>query len=53
MNYKQDNWVALLPLAQFAYNSSVIDTTKVLPFFANYSYEKDIYNGPIPTNIDN
>ena len=53
VNYKQDNWVSLLPLAQFAYNSSITDTTKVSPFYANFGYELSAYNEPHSTNIDN
>jgi Chromo (CHRromatin Organisation MOdifier) domain len=38
VNYEQDNWVELLPLAEFSYNNSVHSTTKVSPFFANKGY---------------
>jgi hypothetical protein len=38
VNYEQDNWVELLPLAQFAYNNSVNASTRLTPFFANYAY---------------
>ena len=37
-NYEQDNWVELLPLAQFAYNNAVHASTRVSPFYANYGY---------------
>jgi transposase InsO family protein len=37
-NYEQDNWVGLLPVAEFAYNNSVHSATQVTPFFANYGY---------------
>jgi hypothetical protein len=37
-NYQQDNWVSLLPLAQFAYNNSEHSSTNTSPFFANYGY---------------
>ena len=43
LNYQQDNWVTLLPLAQFAYNSAKQETTQVSPFFANYSFEPELY----------
>jgi len=35
-NYEQDHWVALLPLAEFAYNNSVHHSTRMMPFWANY-----------------
>ena len=34
--YEQDNWVELLPLAEFAYNDSVHHSTQMTPFWANY-----------------
>jgi hypothetical protein len=41
-NYEQDNWVELLPLAEFAYNNSVHASTGFTPFFANYSYHPEM-----------
>jgi hypothetical protein len=37
-NYSQDNWVELLPLAEFAYNNSVTSAIGMSPFYANYGY---------------
>ena len=37
-NYQQDNWYALLPLAEFAYNNALSETTGTSPFFANKGY---------------
>lgn len=37
-SYDQDNWFNLLPLAEFAYNDSLQEPTKMTPFFANYGY---------------
>jgi hypothetical protein len=31
---------------QLAYNTTPIETTKVLPFFVNYSYKADLRRGP-------
>ena len=42
-NHPQDNWVELLPMAQFAYNSSKSSTTGRTPFYANYGYEPTAY----------
>ncbi|XP_061485300.1 uncharacterized protein LOC133385725, partial [Rhineura floridana] len=36
--FQQDNWVDLLPLAEFAYNNSVHASTRQTPFFASYGY---------------
>ena len=47
VNYKQNNWVDLLPLAQFAYNSAESEGTGVTPFFANYGYTPEVYKAPL------
>ncbi|KAL1960957.1 hypothetical protein VTO42DRAFT_4845 [Malbranchea cinnamomea] len=47
LNYQQDNWVSLPPLAQIAYNSSKNTTTGVTPFFANYGREPEIERSPL------
>ena len=36
INFKQNNWIDLLSLAQFSYNNHQHSTTKILPFYANY-----------------
>jgi hypothetical protein len=38
INYNQDNWYSLLPLAEFADNNSVTQATKLTPPFTNYGY---------------
>src|SRR5260221_1593331 len=38
MNYQQDDWATLLPMAEFAYNNTTNATTGVSPFFANKGY---------------
>ena len=38
INYQQDNWVDLLPLAEFTYNNTTHASTKTTPFYANYGY---------------
>ena len=42
VNYKQDNWVELLPTAQWAYNSSDNEAIGMSPFKANYGYEPEL-----------
>ena len=36
VNYQQDNWNELLPLAAFTYNNVYPETIKTRPFYANY-----------------
>lgn len=36
--YLQDDWVDWLPLAEFAANDTVSETTTATPFFANYGF---------------
>jgi hypothetical protein len=43
VNYQQDDWVQMLPLAQFACNSADSASTKVYPFYANYGYQPEAY----------
>jgi len=38
INYQQDNWVNLLPLAKFAYNNTSHSVIMVTPFFANKGF---------------
>jgi len=35
VNYQQDNWKELLPMAEFAYNNGYEESIKRTPFFAN------------------
>ena len=42
----QSNWVALLPLAQFAYNASKQETTQFSPFYANTGQEPVLFHEP-------
>ena len=37
-SYLQDNWVSLLPMAEFSINNSVQVSTGLTPFFANAAY---------------
>src|SRR4029077_14898082 len=38
VSFAQDDWVDWLPLAEFAMNNQVNDTTGISPFFANYGF---------------
>ncbi len=46
MNYQQDDWVTLLPMAKFAYNNATNTTTGVSPFFANKGYHPEFTADP-------
>jgi len=37
-NYEQDNWVEIIPLAEFAYNNMKHPSMRMTPFWANYHY---------------
>ena len=51
INYQQNNWVELLPLAQFAYNSVKTEATQESPFYTNYGFEPTVYQEPISGKI--
>ena len=38
VNYDQNDWYHLLPLAEFSYNNSATSARGMTPFFANYGY---------------
>jgi len=46
VNKEQDNWVLLLPMAEFAYNNSVTIGNGITPFFANYGFHPATVNPP-------
>jgi len=43
---EQNNWVSLLPMAEFAYNNSVTMGNGVSPFYANYGYHPATIDPP-------
>jgi len=45
-NYEQGNYVELLPLAEFAYNNSIHNSTLMTPFWANYNYHPTMHIKP-------
>src|SRR5437764_14792517 len=49
VNFEQNNWVTLLSMAQFAYNSHKNETTRLSPFYANYGFEPEAYREALPT----
>jgi len=49
VNFEQDNWVELLPMAEFSYNNSVTSPTGISPFYANFGYHPSTMNPPAAT----
>ena len=47
MNYQQDNWALLLPLAEFTYNNAASATTGISPFFVNKGYHLRLTTNPL------
>jgi len=43
---EQDNWVRLLPMAEFAYNNSVTTGNGISPFYPNYGFHPRTLNPP-------
>jgi hypothetical protein len=44
VNHQQDDWVSLLPMAEFAYNNSVTTATGLSPLYANYGFHPTAAN---------
>jgi len=43
---EQDDWVSLLPMAEFAYNNSTTKGNSMSPFYANYGFHPLAVNPP-------
>jgi len=46
VNHEQDDWVRLLPMAEFAYNNSVTVGNGISPFYANYGFHPRTIDPP-------
>jgi len=44
ISYEQDDWVNLLPMAEFAYNNSTTNAMDISPFYANYGFHPTATN---------
>jgi hypothetical protein len=51
INYNQDNWVQLLLIVQFVYNSTTSGPITVLLFFTNCRYNPTVYKQPCTDKI--
>jgi hypothetical protein len=47
VSYLQDDWAQWLPLAEFALNNAVNESTQTTPFFANYGYHPRLGFEPV------
>ena len=52
INYQQDDWVNLLPLAEFAYNNTLHFVTMVTPFFTNKGFHPKLEVSIEPVVLD-
>ena len=46
INYTQDNWASLLPMAQIALNNHKSETTSTTPFYANFGKDPNLFGTP-------
>jgi len=46
VQHEQNDWVSLLPMAEFAYNNSVTIGNGMTPFFANYGFHPAVADPP-------
>jgi hypothetical protein len=50
LDYNQDNWTDLLPLAEFAYNNTIHTSTNTSPFHATYGFHPHFDNLQLSTS---
>jgi hypothetical protein len=50
LNYQQDDWISLLPLAEFSYNNSIQSSNRHSPFMTNYGFYPRFTFTPQSTN---
>jgi hypothetical protein len=46
MNFHQNDWVQWLPLAEFAFDNVIAETTGLSPLFANYGFNPRLGTEP-------
>jgi len=52
LSWEQDNWVSLLPMAEFAYNNSVTVGNGMSPFYANYRFHPATVDPPTEERLN-
>src|SRR5260370_6945770 len=50
-SYQQDNWVDWIGLAEFQYNNLIHDSTRIMPFYANYGFHPSFSVTPLQKSI--
>jgi hypothetical protein len=48
-NYKQNNWVSLLPMAQITYNNKVAESTGETPYYALHGKHPNLFERNFPS----
>jgi hypothetical protein len=48
-NFKQDNWVSLLPMAQLAYNNKIAESTGESPYYALHGKHPNLFERNFPS----
>jgi transposase InsO family protein len=48
-NHQQNNWLALLPMAQIAYNNKQSEATGKTPYFANHGRHPNLFTRTLPS----
>jgi len=43
INYRQNDWVQLLSIAQLTYNSTITETISISSFYANYEFKSETF----------
>jgi hypothetical protein len=51
VNQDQDDWFDLLPLAEFEYNNTLNESTRMSPFYANYGLHPRFLTEFVPTDV--
>jgi Integrase zinc binding domain/Chromo (CHRromatin Organisation MOdifier) domain len=51
VNQDQDDWFDLLPLAEFAYNNTLNESTRMSPFYTNYGFHPRFLSEITPTEV--
>ena len=51
LSYQQDDWINYLPLAEFSYNNTIHQSTRMTPFYAARGYHPRFESSLLPITI--